>query len=108
MLEYLESDDNTYLTKDGCKCSIDRSEIEFLSERCTEVEKMRLRLPIFISTDTSYSEGAWKVEGRTEVAVVSRLLNKKIHTEDFLRLYYPDLKDLRSIVSSVIVVLFIP
>jgi Uncharacterized protein conserved in archaea len=108
LLDYIESGDDTYDTKDGQKCFIDRKEIEFLAERCTEIEKMRLRIPIFVGTDTSYSEGAWKVEGKIEVAVVSKLLGKKVYKEDFLRLYYPDLKDLRKMLPSSVVVLFIP
>jgi len=108
LLDYIESGDDTYDTKDGQKGSIDRKEIEFLAERCTEIEKMRLRLPIFVGTDTSYAGGAWKIEGKIEVEVMSRLLNKRIHTDDFLRLYYPDLKDLRKMLPTSIVVLFLP
>lgn len=108
ILEYLESGDDTYETKDGQKCFIDRKDLEFLASKCTEIEKMRLRVPMFISSDTSYEGGAWKVEGRTEVAVVSKLLNKKIYRDDFLRLYYPDLKEIRRMLPSLVVVLFLP
>jgi len=108
LLDYIESGDDTYDTKDGQKGFIDRKEIEFLAEKCTEIEKMRLKLPIFVGTDTSYSEGAWKIEGKIEVEVMSRLLNKRIHTDGFLRLYYPDLKNLKKILPSLIVVVFIP
>ena len=108
LLEYLESEEDTYETKDGQKCSVDRKDLELLAERCTEIEKMRLRVPIFVSTDASCETGAWKVEGRTEVAVVSKLLSKKAHRDDFLRLYHPDLADLRRMLPSLIVVLFLP
>jgi len=108
LLEYLESGGDTYDTKDGQKCSIDRKDLEFLAEKCTEIEKMRLRIPIFVSTDTSSETGAWKVEGRTEAAVVAKLLNKRLYKDDFLRLYHPDLKDLRKIVPSLVVTLFLP
>jgi len=108
LLEYLESGDDTYETKDGQKCTIDRKELEFLAGKCTEIEKMRLRVPILVSTDISYEGGAWKVEGRTEAAVVSKLLNKRLYKDDFLRLYYPDLKEFRKMLPSLIVVLFLP
>jgi len=108
LLEHLESGEDTYETKDGQKCTLDRKEMEFLAGKCTEIEKMRLRVPIFVSTDTSYEGGAWKVEGRTEAAVVSKLLNKRLYKDDFLRLYYPDLKDIRKMLPSLIAVLFLP
>ena len=108
LLEYIESGDDTYDTRDGQKCNIDRKDIEFLSGKCTEIEKMRLRIPIFVSTDTSYADGAWKVEGKFEVAVVSKLLGKKAYRDDFLRIYHPDLKDLRKMLPSLIVTLFLP
>lgn len=108
LLEYLESGEDTYETKDGQKCSVDRKELELLAEKCTEIEKMRLRIPIMVSTDTSCEAGAWKVEGRTEAAVVSKLLGKRLYKEDFLRLYHPDLKELRKMLPSLVVILFIP
>jgi len=108
LLEHLESGLDTYETKDGQKCSIDKKDLELLAKNCTEIEKMRLRIPIFVSTDMSYEGGAWKVEGSTEVAVVSKLLNKRAYKEDFLRLYYPDLKDLRKMLPSVISIVFVP
>jgi uncharacterized protein (UPF0216 family) len=108
LLEYLESEDDTYDTKDGQKCTIERKDLEFLASNCTEIEKMRLRIPIFVSTDMSCEGGAWKVEGRTEVAVVSKLLKKKAYKDDFLRLHYPDLMDLRKMLPSLISMLFLP
>ena len=108
LLEHLESGIDTYETKDGQKCSVDRKDLELLASSCTEIEKMRLRIPIFVSTDMSYEGGAWKVEGATEVSVVSKLLKKKAYKEDFLRLYYPDLKDLRRMLPSVISIVFVP
>jgi uncharacterized protein (UPF0216 family) len=108
LLEYLESGEDTFDTKDGQKCSIDRKDIESLAEKCTELEKMRLRIPIFVSTDSSSESGAWKVEGKTEAAVVARLLNKRLYKDDFLRLYHPDLKDLRKMIPTLVVTLFLP
>jgi uncharacterized protein (UPF0216 family) len=108
LLEYLESGEDTYDTKDGQKCSIDRNDIVALAEKCTEIEKMRLRIPIFVSTDTSSESGSWKVEGKTEATVVARVLNKRLYKDDFLRLYHPDLKDLRRMFPTLVVTLFLP
>ncbi|MDR0509059.1 MAG: DUF61 family protein, partial [Candidatus Methanoplasma sp.] len=38
LLEYLESGEDTYETKDGQKCSVDRKDLEFLAGKCTEIE----------------------------------------------------------------------
>ena len=108
LLEYIESGECTYDTKGGVKCSVGRDEIELLAGMCTEMEKMRLRIPIIIGTDISCEAGAWKVEGTTEVAVVSRLLNKNPHGNGFLRLYHPDLRALRAMLPSLIAVVFTP
>ena len=107
LLEHIESNDLTYKTRDGFICSFDKEEIDFLRDVCTEIEKMRLRLPILISTDTS-SDGAWKADGITETAVVSRILDKRPMREDMLRLYHPDLKRLRGKLPNAAVVLFVP
>ncbi|MDR0887864.1 MAG: DUF61 family protein [Candidatus Methanoplasma sp.] len=108
LLDYIDNGNLTYETKSGAVCSFDKEELEFLASKCTEIEKMRLRLPIFVSTDTSYQSGAWKVEGKTEVSVISKVMNKKPYREDFLRLYYPDLKDLRKLLPNLTVTLFLP
>jgi len=107
LLEHIDSGDLTYRTRNGHVCSFDADEIGFLNEFCTEMEKMRLRLPIFVTTDTS-SDGTWKVDGLTEAAVVSRILDKKPLKDDLLRVYHPDLKRLRNRLPNAVVVLFLP
>lgn len=107
LLEHIESSDLTYRTKDGHVCSFEQSEIDLLNDTCTEIEKMRLRLPIFVSTDPT-SENAWKVDGMIETAVVSKLLERRPFREDMMRFYHPDLKRLRSMLPNVVAVLYLP
>jgi Uncharacterized protein conserved in archaea len=107
LLEYLDSDDLTYQTKDGHTYTIEKEEIEMLSRICTEIEKMRLKLPIFVSTDTS-SDNAWKVDGMTETSVMSKILERKPFREDMMRFYHPDLKKLRSMLPNAVTVLYLP
>ena len=106
--DYADNGDLTYRTKSGTVCSFDGAELEFIASKCTEAERMRLRLPVFVSTDTSYSGGAWKVEGVTEVSVISKVLGKRPYREDFLRFYYPDLKNLRKMLPNLTFALFLP
>jgi hypothetical protein len=103
-----ESGDYTYKTKDGSTVSIPAEQIDFLWGICDESEKIRLRLPIFISTDISAENGAWKVEGNPEAAVVARILDKAMFKEGYLRLYHPDLRDLKKIIPDSIMMVFTP
>lgn len=106
--DYLENGDLTYRTRSGTSGDFSHDELEYLASFCTEVEKLRLRIPVFISTDTSSETGAWKVEGAVEAAVVSKILGRKMYREGFLRLYYPDLAELRKLLPELAVVLFLP
>lgn len=108
LLDYLENGNLTYETKSGSTCSFGREGIDLLAGICSEQEKLTLRLPIFVSTDPSSEAGGWKVEGRTEVAVVSRILGKRVHSDDHLSLYYPDLFELKKKLPDLVFTLFMP
>ena len=107
LLEHTESGDYTYKTKDGHVCSFEKEEIDLLNRTCSELEKIRLRLPIFVSTDP-VSENAWKVDGTVETAVVSRVLERTPFRDDMMRFYHPDLKRLRDVLPNAISVLYLP
>lgn len=108
LVEMEESGDYTYRTRDGSTIEIPMDQFQRIWDVCDDSERLRLRLPIYISTDTSAEYGAWKVEGRTEVSVVSKLLGKRPMREDFLRLYHPDFKDLKKLISDAHLVVFMP
>jgi len=106
--QMMDSGDFTYRTKSGSVVGIPKEQMEFLWDICDDAERIRLRLPIFVSTDISADIGAWKVEGTPEADVVARILDKKVHREGYLRLYHPDLKDLRAKIPDAIMVVFTP
>jgi len=106
--QMMDSKDYSYKTKDGSQVIIPEEQMTILWSICDNGERIRLKLPIFVSTDTSYETGAWKVEGKDEAAVVSRLLGKTLLKEGYLRLYHPDLKDLRKKIPDAIMVVFRP
>lgn len=107
LLEIMESGDLTYRTKDGMTICMEPSEIDALSSVCTEIEKMRLRVPIFVMTDISM-DNAWKVEGTIETAVMSKILDRRPLRDDMMRFYHPDLRMLRSRFPNAISVLYLP
>jgi hypothetical protein len=108
LAEHIDSKNYAYMTRSGHVCEISQKEIELLSGICTAQETVTLKLPIFVSTDVSSSQGAWKVQGRTEVSVVSKLLSKKPLRDDLMVMYHPHLKELQKLLPNSVMVLFVP
>jgi len=108
LLDYAESNDLTYRARSGETVSIDRSEIDYLLSICTEIEKMQLRLPIFISTDISGETPAWKADGKTEAKILARILGKTLIREDSIRIYHPDYQSLMKIIPNSVIIVYIP
>ena len=59
-------------------------------------------------TDTSGEMSAWRIDGRTEASVISRILGKPLLREDSVRIYYPDYQILREKLPSSIVTMYLP
>ena len=108
LLDLSEMDKPSFRTRGGFDIEIDRSEIDLLMSVCTEMEKIRLRLPINMVTDTSGEMSAWRIDGATEAKVISRILDKPLLREDSIRIYYPDYMILREKLPTSIVTLYLP
>lgn len=106
--EMHESGDHSFQVRGGGSVEIPEEQLDLIWNVCDDSERLRLRLPIYVSTDTSSDSGSWKVEGRVEVAVISKLLGKTLHTEDRLRLHHPDYKQLKTMIPDAIMVVFTP
>ena len=106
--EMRASGDYSFNVRGGGKVEIPKEQVDILWDVCDDSERLRLRLPIYVSTDTSSDSGAWKVEGRTEAAVVARLLGKRMHRDDLVQLHHPDYKELKSKIPDAIMVIFAP
>ncbi len=105
----LERDaDPHYVSKDGHRYRIRKDEIALISSLVDQRDKGRVRLPILIMTDTESEGGAWKVEGKIEVKVISAVLGKEPDSEDRLRFYYPHLNDLRRKLPTSTTVMYMP
>ena len=100
--------DRTFKVRGGGEVEIPQEQIDLIWDTCDDSQRIALRLPIYVSTDTSAENGAWKVEGRVEAPVVAKLLDKKMYREDMVRLYYPDFKQLKSLIPDAIMVVFTP
>lgn len=106
--QMLDSGDRTYKVRDGSTVEIPEEQLMLLWDACDDSQRIALRLPIYVSTDTSGEMSAWKVEGRVEAPVVAKILGKRLHKDDYLRLYHPDLRDLRSKIGDAIMMVFTP
>ena len=106
--QMIESGDRTYKVRDGSTVEIPEEQLMLLWDACDDSQRIALRLPIYVSTDTAGEMSAWKVEGRVEAPVVARILGKRLHKDDYLRIYHPDLRDLRSKIGDAIMMVFTP
>ncbi len=108
LMDYAENGGDTFDTRSGEKVSFDRSGIDYLFSVCTDQERLLLRLPILVATDTSSETGGWKVDGTIESAVVSRILNRRVRSEDRIFLYYPDIVALKKLIPGLVFTVFSP
>ena len=108
LLELSDSDTPSFRTRGGFDIEIDRSEIDLLMEVCTEIEKIKLRLPMTMVTDTSGEMSAWRIDGAVEAKVIARILGKPLMREDSIRIFYPDYRILREKLPTSIVTLYLP
>ena len=106
--QMIDSGDHTYRTRDGSVVEIPEDQLEFLWGVCDDRQRISLRLPIYVSTDIGGEGAAWKVDGRVEAPVVAAILGKKLHRDDYIRLYHPDLKDLRAKIPDCVMIVFTP
>ncbi len=87
--ELLVKDEPSYQGKDGREYVIDRAELLLIEEALKESGLRDVRVPILLLSDTSQEQSSWRIEGREECAVISRVLgrwDKEIRTPMFLYL----------------------
>ena len=78
--QMLDSGDRTYKVRDGSTVEIPEEQLMLLWDACDDSQRIALRLPIYVSTDTSGETSTWKVEGRVEAPVVAKILGKRLLT----------------------------
>lgn len=108
LMEMMDGGDRTYHMRDGSVIEIPEEQLRTIWDACDDSQRLRLRLPIYVSTDITGEGSAWKVEGSAEAAAVARILGRKVYRDGYLRLYHPDLRDLRSKIPDAVLVVFTP
>jgi uncharacterized protein len=91
----LREKEPVYTGKDGTIYRLKKDELQLLSSLIEEEDWPRLKLPLLIFTDTLYGDGYWKIMGKVEVKVISKLIGREPEKEDEMRLFYPYFKDVR-------------
>lgn len=107
-LSDLMDGDCSYRMRDGSVIEVPMEQLQRIWDVCDDGDRLRLKLPIYVGTDVSCETPAWKVEGVAESAIVAKLLDKKIHREGYLRLYHPDLKQLKMLIPDCYIIVFTP
>jgi len=106
--ELLREKDPVYFGRDGTVYHMSRKELEILSSYTDELERDALKIPILIMTDTSYPGGAWKVMGRIEAKVTSRVIGKETESMDEIRLFHPHMHEIRKLLPTTTTVAYMP
>ena len=106
IVDYLDNGDLSYTVRGGAQCDIDPEELAFLSDNCSEIEKMRVRLPILVYSDASGDGTAWRVDGAADSDVVARLLNKSKRLPNSVRFFNLDLQKLRRLLPTCTFIVF--
>lgn len=98
----------SYRLRDGSVIDVPEEQARRIWDACDDSERIRLRLPIYVGTDIEGETSAWKVDGVAEAEAVAKLLGKKLHKEGHLRLYNPDLRELKKLVPDCYIMVFTP
>lgn len=107
--ELLEMPEPCYQGRDGERYSIGKDELKLISTLVTELGLPEIRLPIVLMADASYEQSVWRVEGRAECAIVSRMLGRECaEPKEKLFLYAPHVAALRRRLPTATTCAFVP
>ena len=105
-LESMMDGERSYHLRDGSVIEVPPEQLKIIWDACDDSERIRLRVPIYVKTDVSGDTPAWCVEGKAEASVISKLLNRNLAREDYLKLYNPDLKMLKKLIPDCYLMVF--
>lgn len=108
LLELAEEAEPTYRTRAGDTVTMERSEIEYILNECSEMDKIRMKLPILVTTDISGDIPAWRVDGAAESRLVAKILKKPQICDGSIRFYNPEYQILRRILPTCAIIVYLP
>jgi uncharacterized protein len=104
----LDEGEPFYEGKDGRRYKVSRDELNKIASLADPWDLDRIKIPILLMTDTSRGDGYWKVIGKAETKVVSRLINREPEKEDEILIFYPQLNDLRRLLPTTTNAMYMP
>ncbi len=104
----LDEEDPFYEGKDGRRYRVSKDELHIIADKAEPWDLDRIKIPILLMTDTSYGDGYWKVIGKAETRLVSRLINREPEKEDVIYIFYPQLNDLRRLLPTATNAMYMP
>lgn len=104
----LDEDEPFYEGKDGRRYRVSKDELKILAAKADPWDLDRIKIPILLMTDTGYGEGYWKVIGKAETRLISRLIEREPEKEDVIYIFYPQLNDLRRLLPTATNAMYMP
>lgn len=108
LTDLMGEEEPSYQGKEGNRYRIDKREVLLLASVLDPLDKVRLRLPILVMTDTASDSGAWKVTGKVEARAIAKVLEREMDSEDEVRFFFPHLNELRQKLPTATTVMFVP
>ncbi len=95
--QLLQEDKPGIENQDGSIHSFDKKELKRLASIIPEWEQDKLKLPIYLEMSSSMERGSIRISGRSECAVINRILGKENPEKsvDSMIIYYPHLLKIR-------------
>ncbi|QLH75423.1 MAG: DUF61 family protein [Methanomassiliicoccales archaeon] len=93
--EMLSMEEPSYSDKSGRTYKVDKKELLELAELVDIWDRGKLKIPILLMTDTNYEQSCWKVIGKTETALMSKLLSREPEKENEILIFYPQMVEIR-------------
>ena len=107
--ELLKMSEPHYVGRDGCEYTISTEELALIRGVTAKLGISDVKLPILLMADSSEGQSMWRVEGRSECALVLELLDKpNEEAKDRIFLYAPHVAQLRRKVPTATVCAFLP
>jgi uncharacterized protein len=104
----LDEDQPFYEGKNGKRYKVSKDELRKIASCADPWDLNRIKIPILLMTDTSYGDGYWKVIGRAETRLISRLINREPEKPDEIIIFYPQLNDLRRLLPTATNAMYMP
>ena len=104
----LDENEPFYEGKDGRRYIVSKDELRKIASIADPWDLDRIKIPILLMTDTGYGTGYWKVIGKAETRVISRLINREPEKEDEIIIFYPNLNDLRRLLPTATNAMYMP